>query len=65
MNALQELMSLAGSVSNPAIEDWKRQGKKVVGFLCTYTPEEILTAADIMPYRLRPAGQRPTSQCRV
>jgi benzoyl-CoA reductase subunit C len=35
------------------VEGWKQQGKKAVGFMCTYVPEEILYAADILPIRLR------------
>lgn len=32
---------------------WKeRTGGKVVGFFCTYVPEEILLAADILPVRI-------------
>ena len=53
MTALEELTSLAGDLVNPAVQDWKQQGKKVVGFMCTYVPEEILYAADILPVRLR------------
>jgi len=34
--------------------EWKRKnpGGKVVGFFCTYVPEEILLAADILPVRI-------------
>jgi len=53
MSALEELSSLAGDLINPAIREWKQQGKKVVGFMCTYVPEEILYAARILPVRLR------------
>lgn len=30
--------------------DWKGQGKKVVGYRCLYVPEEIIYAADMLPY---------------
>ena len=30
--------------------DWKAQGKKVVGYRCLYVPEEIIYAADMLPY---------------
>lgn len=34
-------------------KDWKkRTGGKVVGFLCSYAPEEMLYAANILPVRL-------------
>ena len=53
MSALDELTSIASNLVNPAIEEWKQQDKKVVGFMCTYVPEEILYAANILPVRLR------------
>jgi bzd-type benzoyl-CoA reductase N subunit len=53
MSALDELTSIVNNLVNPHIEEWKQQGKKVVGFMCTYVPEEILYAAGILPVRLR------------
>ena len=50
---------------NPAIKDWKEDGKKVVGFFCSYVPEEILHAADILPYRIRPTGCKETTSADV
>jgi benzoyl-CoA reductase subunit C len=38
---------------NPWIEKWKEEGKKVVGYFCSYIPEEIMYAADILPIRVR------------
>jgi len=34
------------------IMEWKRQGKKVFGWLCTYVPEEIIHAAGALPVRI-------------
>jgi len=56
VSALDELTSLSSSVSNPAIQEWKSKDKKIVGFLCSHVPEEILYAADILPIRLRAPG---------
>ena len=53
MSALDELTSIASNLVNPHIEEWKQKNKKVVGFMCTYVPEEILYAANILPVRLR------------
>jgi benzoyl-CoA reductase subunit C len=36
---------------NDFSESWKKQGKKVFGYFCTYTPEEIIYSADILPIR--------------
>ncbi len=31
---------------------WKAEGKKVIGLLCTYVPEEIISAAGMLPWRI-------------
>ena len=31
---------------------WKEQGKKVVGWVCPYVPEELIHAADMLPFRV-------------
>ncbi|MFX0081672.1 MAG: 2-hydroxyacyl-CoA dehydratase subunit D [Candidatus Hodarchaeota archaeon] len=38
---------------NPWINDWKDEGKKVLGYFCSYIPEEIIYAADILPIRVK------------
>jgi len=53
MSALDELTAIAGDFFNPAVKEWKNEGKRVVGFFCSYVPEEILYAADVLPVRLR------------
>lgn len=65
MKALEELTSLSNTVFNPAIKSWKEKGKKVVGYFCSYVPEEILYAADILPYRVRPTGCGETTSADV
>jgi bzd-type benzoyl-CoA reductase N subunit len=53
MSVLQELTVLSRDAPGATIQDWKGSGKKVVGFFCSYVPEEILYAADILPFRMR------------
>lgn len=65
MSALEELKTLSGNLVNPAIEEWKAKGKKVVGFFCSYVPEEILYAADILPVRMRAPGCNKTTSADV
>lgn len=43
-------------LQNPLIEQWKNDGKKVLGYFCSYIPEEIIYAADILPVRVRATG---------
>ena len=38
-------------------ETWKRDGRKVFGYFCNYTPEEIIHAAGILPVRVRGATE--------
>jgi benzoyl-CoA reductase subunit C len=57
----EELTKVCETLSNSYIEDWKRQGKKVVGYSCTYVPEEIIHAAGLLPFRIRGTGCFGTS----
>jgi bzd-type benzoyl-CoA reductase N subunit len=41
---------------NPWIEDWRDEEKKVLGYFCSYIPDEIIYAADILPVRIRAGG---------
>lgn len=38
-------------------EDWKRSGKKVFGYFCNYTPEELIYSAGIIPVRIRGSAE--------
>ncbi|MFC1963013.1 2-hydroxyacyl-CoA dehydratase subunit D [Chloroflexota bacterium] len=61
MKALEELTKLVSDIENPAIREWKEDGGKVVGLFCGYVPEEILYAANILPYRIRGTGCTSTA----
>jgi bzd-type benzoyl-CoA reductase N subunit len=61
MGALQELAEVSRTLENSYVDTWKRDGKKVVGFVCSYMPEEILYAMDILPYRITGRGVQDTS----
>ena len=38
-------------------EGWKQAGRKVFGYFCNYTPEEIVHAAGILPVRVRGSSE--------
>ena len=38
------------------------QGKKIIGYLCAYTPVEIITALDLVPYRVQGGAGKPLKQ---
>jgi len=65
MDELEKMKDLANNLSNPLLQDWKEKGKKVVGYFCPYVPEEILYAADILPFRLRAPGCTETTSADV
>ena len=48
-----EQLKEATQLTNPWINSWKNEGKKVLGYFCSYIPEEIIYAADILPIRVR------------
>jgi benzoyl-CoA reductase/2-hydroxyglutaryl-CoA dehydratase subunit BcrC/BadD/HgdB len=44
---LTELEAVSGTLLNSYIEEWRNQGKRVLGYNCSYFPEEIVHAAGI------------------
>ncbi len=51
MEVLEEFGNLL-STRHDIAKSWKSRNKRVVGWTCTYTPEEIMYAADILPVRI-------------
>ena len=43
----------ATTILNQSIVNWKEKGGKVLGYTCSYVPDEILYAANILPCRMR------------
>jgi benzoyl-CoA reductase subunit C len=58
--ALQEFKEAAARLTNPALEEWKSRGGKVMGCMYHFIPEELITAAGAMPYRMRATGSTGT-----
>jgi benzoyl-CoA reductase subunit C len=61
MKALEELIQLSSIPFNSTVMDYKRQNKKVIGFFCSYVPEEIIYAGGMLPLRIRPTGCTETT----
>jgi len=53
---MEKISMAVSSLENPYMKEWKAQGKAVIGFPCTFVPEEIIHAAGMLPYRLRGIG---------
>jgi len=62
---LDEFHGIIEGPSNRYIERWKGSGKSIVGHFCSYVPVEVLTAAGILPVRLRGAGSRDSGEADV
>ena len=61
LETLQELRALAdGAPLNRAVRDWKEKGGKVIGYLCTYVPEELIAAAGLLPLRMSGCSEELT-----
>ena len=43
---------------NEFVATWKRDGGRIIGHFCTYVPAELITAAGILPIRIRGAGSQ-------
>jgi benzoyl-CoA reductase/2-hydroxyglutaryl-CoA dehydratase subunit BcrC/BadD/HgdB len=50
-------LRISNSIMNNYIED---ASQKIVGYYCTYIPEELLHAANLFPYRIRATGNKDT-----
>jgi benzoyl-CoA reductase subunit C len=61
MQALDELSRVAATLENDYVAAWKEEGRPVVGYVCSYLPEEVLVAGDILPYRITGQGCEDTS----
>jgi benzoyl-CoA reductase subunit C len=62
MGAIEDLSKVCKSLDNPYLAEWKAQGKKIMGYTCTYVPEEFFYAVDILPYRITGRGISGTSK---
>ncbi len=52
MQAIKELSAIVGDPLSYARKLKEQSGKKIIGYMCTYAPEEIILAAGAHPLRL-------------
>jgi benzoyl-CoA reductase/2-hydroxyglutaryl-CoA dehydratase subunit BcrC/BadD/HgdB len=50
-------LKISDTITNSYLEN---SDKKIVGYYCTYIPEELLHAAKLFPYRIRSTGNKDT-----
>ncbi len=58
--ALQQFEEATKTLVNPSLKKWKDNGGKIIGCYCSYVPEEIITAAGYVPFRMRGTGSTGT-----
>ncbi len=58
--AFQAFSEAVGGIMNPEVEKWKGQGGRAVGYFCSTMPVEVITAAGLLPFRLRATGSTGT-----
>jgi len=61
MHPLERFREMSRATLNTTAQDWKNRGGRIVGYVCTNVPEEILLAAGALPFRLRAPESRDTS----
>lgn len=57
---LQDFRNTAVSPVNVSLQEWKKSGRKIIGCMYHYIPEEIITAAGMLPYRMKAIGSKGT-----
>lgn len=58
---MKEFLENSTVLNNKHVQKWKKDGKKVVGYTCSYVPDEIFHAAGILPFRIRGFGATDTT----
>ena len=59
---LLQFSRVSSTIYNLSLKRWQDRGGKIVGLVCSYVPEELFTAAGVLPFRLRATGSLDTSQ---
>jgi len=57
---LKEFKEIANNLINPALQSWKNQNGKVIGCMYPFIPEEIISAAGMLPYRMKATNSSGT-----
>lgn len=56
----QEFAEVARTIANSDVTAFKDQGGKIIGYFCAAMPAEMITAAGMLPFRLRATGSEGT-----
>lgn len=61
MPALETLIEAAATLENRFVREWRTGGGRVVGYTCALFPDELLSAAGLLPVRLRGQGTQASA----
>lgn len=64
-NVFSIIDRVSSSIKNEYQEEAIAAGKKVIGYVCSFVPNEILTAAGALPFRVRATGSRSSDKSEV
>ncbi len=62
MDIFEKIKLIAARDRNEYLDSAIDSGKKVIGYFCSYVPEEIIHAAGFVPYRMRAVDSKGTSK---
>jgi benzoyl-CoA reductase/2-hydroxyglutaryl-CoA dehydratase subunit BcrC/BadD/HgdB len=54
--------SISPGKGSKRVKELKAQGKKIIGYPCVYVPIEMLSALDLVPYRVYPDIKEPVTE---
>lgn len=59
---LDKFKNYAGNTLNPSAYKFKNSGGMVIGYFCSFIPEELFIAAGLLPFRMRGTGSLGTER---
>ncbi|MGE5422795.1 MAG: 2-hydroxyacyl-CoA dehydratase subunit D [Ignavibacteriales bacterium] len=62
MEIFNEVQEIARNTSNVYLEEALKSGRRIIGYFCSYVPEEVIHAAGFVPYRMRAVDSKGTTQ---
>jgi len=62
MDIFEKIKIIAGKDLNEYLDAAINDGKRIIGYFCSYVPEEIIHAAGFIPYRMRAVDNKGTTK---
>ncbi|MCP4130872.1 MAG: 2-hydroxyacyl-CoA dehydratase [bacterium] len=60
MKIMDTIQHWSSVLYNEHLKEAKESGKQIIGYYCSYIPEEIIAAAGLIPFRMRGTGSEGT-----